>query len=159
MVIDQADATTVSVPISPLTSEDSVISSPVVPVPIMVGLILLVGLVGAVITGTAEAVLSDTMLNCVATMLPLVSESCATSAATLTVIVPSDDGATSTVYVVPEPSKLDTTPPVPTTSLRASPVTGLPNTISTIIGLALVGLASDDEMVVIGPVASDTMLN
>ena len=86
--------------------------------------------------------------------MPFDATSVATSAATLTVIVPSLEGVTSTVYVAPEPSKLDVEPPVTTISPMASPVTDSPNVMSITIGDAFVGSDSADEIVVVGAMPS-----
>ncbi len=64
------------------------IVSPVTPVPVIVGVLSLVGDDGASIAGAADAVLSEVIENCDATRLPLDSVSSATSAATFTVIAP-----------------------------------------------------------------------
>ena len=80
----------------------------------------------------------------------------ATSAATLTVIVPSLVGATSRVYDVPEPCKLDVEPPVTTISPIASPVTDAPNVTVISIGSAFVGSDCVAPIVVVGPVVSIT---
>ena len=64
------------------------------------------------------------MANCEAAVLPLPAASCATLAATFTVVtVPAVVGVTLKVYVVPEPAKPDKVPLLTTMLPALKPVT------------------------------------